>query len=255
MDQGNHAGHRVRLRARYLQEGLDGFEPHEMLELLLTYAIPRVNTNPIAHRLIEHFGSLHGVLEANPEELEQVTGVGASAATLISMLVPLFRAYEREKSRPRKKIGTYEELTAYCRSLFLGATAEKFYLLSLDAQLKLKSTKLLFSGTPSEVPVNSRMIVQELIRQNATGAVITHNHPSGSSRPSQEDVRITQDLYSLLQGMGIRLYDHIIVSGAEIYSFSRGGYLPCGGENAAGSQEPLAADRPQRTLPVRKTNR
>ena len=256
MDQADHAGHRERLRARYRQEGLEGFAPHEALELLLTYAIPRVNTNPMAHRLMERFGSLDGVLEASPEEMEQVSGIGPSAATLISMLVPLFRAYEHEKCLPRKKIGTHDELSAYCRSLFLGAGTEKFYLLSLDAQLKLKSTKLLSSGTPSEVPINSRLIVQELIRQNATGAVITHNHPSGSAQPSQEDVCITQELHALLQGMGIRLYDHIIVAGSEIYSFFRGGYLPRSENIAAAYQEPpLAADRPQRSLPARKPER
>ena len=145
-------------------------------------------------------------------------------------------------------------MTAYCRSLFLGATAEKFYLLSLDAQLKLKSTKLLFSGTPSEVPVNSRMIVQELIRQNATGAVITHNHPSGSSRPSQEDVRITQDLYSLLQGMGIRLYDHVVISHNDVYSFQRHSLLSDAEKpvDMDETEPALAADRPQRRLPPRK---
>ena len=254
MEQTDHSGHRERLRARFREEGMGGFAPHEALELLLTFAIPRVNTNPIAHRLLDRFGSLDAVLEARPEEIEQVAGIGPSASTLIAMLLPLFRVYQQQKSLPRRKIGTYDELAAYCRSLFLGAGSEQFYLLALDAKLHLLSSRLLSSGNPAEVGVSPRRIVQELIQQNATGAVIAHNHPSGSARPSQEDVNLTQDLYVMLQGMGIRLYDHVIIAGSEDFSFFHAGFL--GQASAAVSQDqPLAADRPQRTLPARSAKR
>ena len=125
-----HAGHRERLRERYKREGLGGFAPHEVLELLLTYAIPRVDTNPLAHALIRRFGSLHAVMEASPAELEQVPGIGPGASTLITLLLPLLRMYEQEKLLPRKKLDTWTELTAYCRSLFLGVTEEQFTIMA-----------------------------------------------------------------------------------------------------------------------------
>lgn len=250
MEQTDHTGHRDRLRQRYRREGLDGFAPHEMLELLLTYAIPRVDVNPIAHGLMDRFGTLDRVLEASPEELAQTPGVGASAATLISMLLPLLRAYQAQKLLPRKLLNTYEELAAYCRTLFLGAGTEQFYLLCLDAKLKLLSVRLLSSGTPSEVSVSPRLIVQELVRQNAVGAVITHNHPSGSAQPSQEDVALTRDIQSLLKGMDVRLYDHVIIAGDGDYSFFRNGWLSDPAEELS-----LAADRPQRALPPRRNKR
>ena len=102
-----HDGHRERLRNRFRQDRGHGFAPHELLELLLTYAIPRVNTNPSAHRLIQHFGSFHAVLEAQPEELEQVEGIGPQAATLLSLVLPLLRQYEKEKKAPHILFKTF----------------------------------------------------------------------------------------------------------------------------------------------------
>lgn len=213
-----HAGHRNRLRSRYQREGLGGFAPHEVLELLLTYAIPRVDTNPLAHDLIKRFGSLHGVLEAAPVDLCQVPGIGETAATLISMLLPVFRMYEQEKLLPRRRLSTYAELAAYCRTLFLGENCEKFYLLCLDAKLNLIAVSLIASGTPSQVQVMPRLILQTLLRHNAVAAVLTHNHPSGSPEPSNADAEMTLEIQSILNGVGIRLVDHVIISGVRSHS-------------------------------------
>ena len=238
-----HAGHRERLRERYKREGLGGFAPHEVLELLLTYSIPRVDTNPLAHALIRRFGSLHAVMEASPAELEQVPGIGPGASTLITLLLPLLRMYEQEKLLPRKKLDTWTELTAYCRSLFLGVTEEQFYLLCFDAKLQLNATVLLSSGTPSEVDVNPRLIMQQLMRHNAVSAVLTHNHPSGSPRPSNEDVEMTLEIQRILSGVGIRLIDHIIIAGPLDCSILSGVSSP-----PADAAPFLAADRPQQKL-------
>ncbi len=252
----DHAGHRERLRRRFDQEGLGGFAPHEALELLLTYAIPRIDTNGLAHALIRRFGSLGAVLEASKEDLTQVEGIGPRAAALIAMMVPLLRMYEQEKLQPRLWLGNYGELAAYCRTLFLGVGVEQFYVLSLDAKLNLIAAARLSQGTPSEVSVQPRQVVQELIRRNAVGAVLCHNHPSGSVLPSREDVRITQEIGHILESMGMRLYDHIVISGNKDYSFNAHQLLDGAGGSAAflPVREPdaLAADRPLRTLPVRE---
>ncbi len=251
MREMDHAGHRERLRRRFEEEGLCGFAPHEALELLLTYAIPRVDTNGPAHALIRRFGSLGAVLEAPKADLTQVEGIGPRAADLLNLMVPLMRMYEQEKLKPRLNLSNYGSLTAYCRTLFLGVGVEQFYVLCLDAKLNLLSAARLSQGTPSEVSVQPRMVVQELIRNNAMGAVLCHNHPSGSALPSLEDVHITREIQHILESMGMRLYDHIVISGQKDYSFYAHRLLDGGGaaDPPAREADPLAADRPLRTLP------
>ncbi len=246
MDRTDHAGHRERLRTRFRKEGLGGFAPHEVLELLLTYAIPRVDTNPVAHALIRRFGSLPAVLEASQAELEQVPGIGESASTLIRLMIPVFKAYEQDKLLPRQQLSTYADLEAYCRTLFLGVGHEQFYLLCFDAQMKLLATCLMADGTPGEVAVAPRMILQELLRRDALGAVITHNHPSGSAEPSREDIALTREIRQALQSAGVRLYDHVLIAGSRDYSFSLHHLLDDGEPIAFPVSEPipLAADRP-----------
>lgn len=242
-----HDGHRDRLRRRYQAEGLGGFAAHEILELLLTYAIPRVDVNPIAHRLIEHFGSLHGVMEASVEELTHVEGIGEKTAVFLTMLLPVFRAYEMEKRQPKLCLKNYGELIQYCRALFVGARNEQLYLLCFDAQMQLQAARLIATGTPAEVSVIPRQMMQVLIRYNSVSAVMVHNHPSGSARPSAYDMELTAMLERALSGVGIRLNDHIIIAGEAEYSFFLNGMLQ---KEAAGprafldSEEKMAADRP-----------
>ena len=254
----DHTGHRERLRRRFDQEGLKGFAPHEVLELLLTYAIPRIDTNGLAHALIRRFGSLSAVLEASKADLMQVEGIGPRAAALLTMMVPMLRMYEQDKLQPRPCLGNYGDLAAYCRTLFFGVGVEQFYVLCLDAKLNLLSAVLLSQGTPSEVSVQPRIVVQELIRHNAMGAVLCHNHPSGSVTPSFEDVRITQEIQHILDSMGMRLYDHIVVSGKKDYSFNAHHLLDSGSDSPAflpaREADALAAERPLRTLPMRGKN-
>ena len=215
----DHTGHRERLRQRYRTEGLNGFSAHEVLELLLTFAIPRINTNGLAHLLMDRFGSLRAVLEAPPEELTQVPGIGPQAAVLLSMLLPVLRRYEQEKNAPRTKLDVYADLAAYCRALYHGINVEHCYLLCLDARMNLLACVCLSKGTPSEVNIHPRMVVTEVVRHSATGVVLCQNHPAGSPDPSQADVEVTQDISAVLSALGIRLYDHVIISGDADYSF------------------------------------
>ena len=251
MDKTDHAGHRERLRVRFRQEGLGGFAPHEVLELLLTYAIPRVDTNPIAHALIRRFGSLAAVLEASPEELRQVPGVGEAAASLICLMLPVFKMYEQNKLLPKQQLNTYADLAAYCRTLYLGVGHEQFYLLCFDAQLKLLATCRMAEGTPGEVAVVPRMVLRELLRRDALGAVSSHNHPSGMPLPSQEDIELTREIDRALQSAGIRLYDHVLIAGNRDYSFAGHHLIEEGEPEACPAADlfPRAADRPYQARP------
>ena len=221
-----HQGHRERMRARFERDsGMESFAPHEALELLLTYAIPRKDTNPIAHRLIDHFGSLHAVLEAPTDELTAVPEIGQRAAQLITMLLPLFRLYENDRLQKRATLDSYRLVRDYCWSLYHGVTVEKFYLLSLDSQLKLLDVRVIAEGTLDEVPVYPREVVGILLRQKAAGAVISHNHPGQTSAPSQADIELTRRLHRLLGEIGITLHDHVIIGTDGTYSFAQAGML------------------------------
>ncbi len=216
-----HGGHRQRMRERFMREKLRSFAPHEALEMLLYYAIPRQDTNPIAHRLIDHFGSFQAVLEADTKELSEVDGVGEQAAVLISMLLPLLRIYLTEKMLPRQAIRDYGQIDQYCGALFTGATQEQCYVLAFDSKLRLKGCEMLSEGTVASVEMNPRRLVSVLLKYGASGAVVTHNHLSDNASPSMEDVDMTHLLTDLLEKVQIRLYDHIIVAAKELYSFSR----------------------------------
>lgn len=221
-----HNGRRQRMRQRFMKEKLNAFAPHEALEMLLYYAIPRQDTNPIAHRLIEHFGSLQAVLEADVNELSTVEGMGEQAAVLVSMLLPLMRVYLMEKSRPTHAVRDYSQIDRYCYSLFLGAAQEKCYVLAFDAKIGLKGCEMLSEGTVSSVEISPRRLLSVLLKYGASGAVVAHNHLSSSAAPSMEDREMTQMLTDLLGKVQIRLYDHIIVASDELYSFSRDKTIP-----------------------------
>ena len=241
----DHNGHRERLRERYLRAGLDAFSMHETLELLLTYAIPRRDVKPIAYALKNRFGSLHGVLQASVEELTQVDGVGESSAILISMIAPLFRAYRRSIAEETPEIKNGYQAVRYCEALLEGERYEKFYVIALDARMRLIHTALISTGDVTEVRVYARHVLSALTQCNAVGAVIAHNHPSGSAQPSREDISLTNAIAQLLDGVGIKLYDHIIVSAEETFSFHRGGLI--GADEGTVTQ---AAQRYESVLPA-----
>lgn len=206
-----HIGHRTRMKARFAQTGFDGMATHEMLELLLYYAIPQGDTNPIAHRLVNEFGSLSGVLDASVEDLMQVEGIGPHAATLISMLPKMFRAYQADLLRTHQTINTSEVAKEYCRVLLSGLVKENFYVICLDNKNKVLNAKKICEGTIDAVSFYPRVILEAIFRSNGTKAILCHNHPSGIMKPSDLDIKATLEIKKVLDGVDIQLMDHIIV--------------------------------------------
>ena len=204
-------GHRKRIRERFINGGLETFQDYEILELLLTYAIPRVDTKPIAKQLIAHFGSFHAVLEATVPELTAVKGIGENSAVFISMLLQVYRAYERDRRAEKEPLSSVDRVKEHCRGLFVGEREEKLYLICLNARLKPVADVLVCSGTVNGISVLSRQIAAEAMRHSAIGVILTHNHPAGGTEPSAEDLRFTEDCRRALNALDIRLYDHIIV--------------------------------------------
>ena len=219
-----HLGHREKLRQRFIREnGLDHFEDHQILELLLFYANPRGDTNPIAHALLEQFGSLKGVLEARPEMLMTVTGVKETAATLISMVVPLTRVWNRCAMTEPDRIGNSREAEKYCLSILAGHRSERFYVVSLNAKCQVLGRRMISEGSLSEVSAYPRIVMETALNYNAHSILLTHNHPGGTMAPSPEDISSTLQLQRLLNGVSILVLDHIIVAGDRTYSMIQHG--------------------------------
>lgn len=222
-----HKGHRARLKTRFLKEGLDSFDDHQVLELLLFQAIPRIDTNPLAHLLIKRFGSLSAVLEADPTDLESVPGVGRSAALFLSMVPQVTRRYFLDRVKHAKKpLTTSEAAAEYLVPLMAGRSEEVFYVLCLDSQLRVSYPALISEGTVKDAIVHPRKVVNEALRHKASAVILAHNHPAGGLKPSAHDLRLTGRLVQALGHIDINVVDHIIVAGDKIYSFARDGTLP-----------------------------
>ena len=213
-----HDGHRERMRERYRKQGLDGFAPHEVLELLLFYAIPRKNVNPLAHALIERFGSLHAVLEAAPEQLMRVEGVGPSVAQYLTLFHQVEKRLALSREKPRPRIQNRAMAESYCARLLAGAKREHFYVVCLNGQMEVLHDALIAVGSLTDVPAYPRVVAEAALNHNAHAVLLCHNHPGGSPIPSQNDLNATARIGEILAGLDIALADHIIVTDTETLS-------------------------------------
>ena len=215
-----HEDHRQRLRALFRSAGLDSLQPHNVLELLLFYSIPRRDTNEIAHRLLDHFGTLVNVLDAAPEELCRVEGVGEASATLISFAAQLARRYCAEQSGEKISFRSAKEFQQFVLSQFLGEKNEVTYLFCLDNAGQLLRQCKVSLGTKYSVSLDNRTLLETAFHHNATRVVLAHNHPNGLCAPSQEDIRLTESVVKLYSEVNIRLLDHLIIAGGECFSMA-----------------------------------
>ncbi|MCM2358615.1 MAG: DNA repair protein RadC [Geobacteraceae bacterium] len=226
-DDNIHSGHRERLRKRFQEEGLDNFEDHQVLELLLFHAIPRGDMNPLAHLLIKRFGSLSAVLEADPKDVAAVKGIGEKAASFLAMIPQVTRRYFHDRVlRDRPKLNSSEAVADYLIPLMAGRPEEVFYVLCLDTQCRVVYPALISEGTVKEAAVYPRHVIEEAIRHRAASVILAHNHPAGTAKPSQQDHKLTRLLVQALGPLDIKVLDHIIVAGDKAYSFAREGILP-----------------------------
>lgn len=222
-----HSGHRLRVRQRFLREGLEHFADHQVLELLLFYAIPRRDTNPLAHKLLRRYGSLSAVLEANPRDLASVPGLGELAGTFLALLPAVTRRYLQDRAnREKPNLGDPEKSRNYLVPLMAGRTEEVFYTLCLDSRCQLLFPALICEGTVNEALISPRLVVEAVVRHKASSVILAHNHPSGNTTPSDADIRITRLLIQALIPLGVRVMDHVIVAGDHVFSMAQEGLIP-----------------------------
>ncbi len=224
-----HEGHRGRLKNQFLESGLDGFSDHQILELLLFYAIPQKDTNDIAHELIIEFGSLAGVLDASYEDLMSVSGIKHHSASLIKLMPPLFREYQLSKAKKKAmkdpddaKDYVLEKFNDFLKAKLTSYTEETFLALCLDNSNKVNNCCIVSKGTETEAVVSPRDVAAVALRNNSTNLIVAHNHPNGVPYPSDQDVNFTRSLENILFPLGINLRDHVII--AEDIAFSMANY-------------------------------
>ena len=222
---GVHDGHRDKMRKRFLTTGLEAFADHEALELLLYYAIPRRDTNPAAHALIERYGSLSAVLAAPAEDLQKVEGIGESAAVLLKIVPQLCRKASLADAAQETVLNSAERAGAYLLRLFEGMTREVLYQLCLDRKGKLLACKRLSEGGAHSTELNIRLLVENALLTSASGVILSHNHPSGIALPSPDDHTTTMRAAAALRTIDVRLVDHIIVADGDFVSMAQSGDL------------------------------
>lgn len=222
---GIHDGHREKMRQRFMTGGLDAFADHEILELLLYYAIPRRDTNPIAHALMERYGSLPAVLAAPMEDLKRTEGIGESAAVLLHLVPQVCRRARLAQVGEDQVLNSSERAGAYLLECFDGESREVIYQLCLDRKGKLLACKRLGEGRVASADLDVRRLVENAILTGASAVILAHNHPSGVALPSDGDYTATMRVRAALNAIGIELADHIIVADGDFVSMADSGYL------------------------------
>ena len=216
-----HEGHRQRMKERFLANGLKGFSDHEILELLLFYAIPYRDTNPLAHELVTRYGSWVQTVNADYQDLITVPGVTPHVASLLTLVGQAAVRYYRDITAG-KVVQLYDtkRMIAYLIPWFLGEKDESVVLLSLDNKRKVLNTTRIFEGSVNSAQFNVRLAVQQALRDNATQIVLAHNHPNGFCFPSEADIRTTKYLQEVLRPLDIRVIDHLIISEGDCLCMS-----------------------------------
>ncbi len=225
MAQHSHIGHRKRLKARFLSEGLDSFEMHNVLELLLFYACPRIDTNEVAHDLLNKFGSISEVFDASIEDLKEVAKIGDHAATLIKLIPDIARIYQQDKSNKNTPLDNHDKMGEFLVPKFIGRKNEVVFLVCIDSSCHVISCDLLFEGSVGDVSLNIREIAKQAIKYNCKDIIIAHNHPRGLAIPSNEDIVATRAVIDGTKALGITLLDHIIVANQDYCSLANSGYI------------------------------
>jgi len=219
------AGHRQRLRQRFLAAGLDGFLDYEVIELLLTLATPRKDCKTAAKLALKKFKTLQGVLEADPRELQEVPGIGSINMLGIKLIKAVSDRFLAKKVVGKNAITNSRDLYTYLNGVIRDKTRECFMAIFLDSKNRVLAMETLFEGTLTASGVYPREVIRAALQHHAAALIFAHNHPSGEPRPSAEDVAVTRQLVFAGRVMGITVHEHLIIGENRYYSFADQGHL------------------------------
>ncbi len=219
-----HDGHRARLRERFRTNGFNGFNDHQIIELLLFYCCPRKDTNELAHILINRFGGIAGIFDAEYEELISVSGISENAATLFKIIPKVLPVYYNSRSNG-ETYDDFDKLKELFRPYFVGLKHEEFRIACFDNKLRILKNVLISAGGPSSTPMELRKITEEVIRSNAAALAIAHNHPKGVPSPSAADAAVTRTINDAMKAIDIKLLDHIIAGESSVVSMRELAYI------------------------------
>jgi DNA repair protein RadC len=218
-------GHRMRLKQKYITAGVEVFSDYEVIELLLSYAIQRRDTKPLAKELIQTFGSIKGIIDADLSDLKKIDGISEHTAILFKLTKELSSLYLKEKAREKIQISCTSELINFCRTTLGGKKDEEFWVIYLNVQNRIIEFERLQKGTVDQAFVYPRQILENALRKKASAIILVHNHPSGSVRPSDADIRITNTIREKALILEIAVHDHIIIGNDNIFSFREEGMM------------------------------
>lgn len=222
MPENKHEGHRERVRRDFLENGFsETTSPHNILEMLLFYSIPRRNTNEIAHDLIDTFGSIQGVFDAPTEQLLKVKGITENTVALLKMILPIASIYRAEKVNHDKNFTSTNQIGDYLIEKYLSFTKETVAITSFNGKGQILGFDVLAEGDSSSVELSIRKILEIVMKRNPVCVVLSHNHPSGFAIPSNEDLHFTSKLFSILSNINVRLLDHIIIANNDYVSLAQ----------------------------------
>lgn len=220
-----HKGHRERTKREFMQAGLSHLPDHRALELLLFYALPQGDVNPLAHTLLHTFGSFSGVLDADPQRLMEVPGVGEHTVTLLKLIPALSAKYLSCRTNTDDIITSTRDMRDLFAPYFFGAKNEMTFLAALDGKRKLLGVRKLAEGIPNATEVTTRQVAEAALSLNATSVILAHNHISGLATPSDADLLSTAYLQDFLSKMSITLLDHVILVDDDMVSLRESKYM------------------------------
>lgn len=208
----DHAGHRQRVRERFLKLGGEALEDYELLELALQLVIPRKDTKALAKQLLREFGSFSGVFNASQSRLEKIKGLGPTSIAHLKVIQAVAARFGRDRIDIQMPIlSSWSQLIDYCRSQMAYESIEQFRVLFLDKKNRLIADEVQQTGTVDHTPVYPREVIKRSLELSATALILVHNHPSGDPSPSSADIRMTKEIADIAKPLGIVLHDHIIV--------------------------------------------
>ncbi len=215
-----HKGHREKVKKRYYESGLTSMPDHNILELLLFFGIPQKDTNPLAHELIDTFGSFSGVLEASKEDLQSVKGMTENAACLLSLMLPVYKRYVNDLHKKKRKFDSAKEIADYIRPFYLDTQNERIYAICFDLYDRMIACRVVSDGDRDSCYLDCSKLASIALAVKAKKIVLSHNHPNGTLKPSADDVAVTEMARDMLMYLKVQLKDHIIVTDSSYISMA-----------------------------------